>query len=451
MNETLVIAGERIVVVGLGASGRAAARFCAERGAHVVANDAREEVDGSEALTDSGVELALGGHDPALFAEADRIIVSPGVPPLAVVTEADVRGVPVWSEIELAARFLRGTLVAITGTNGKSTVTSLVAAMGEAAGMPTFAGGNLGEPLVHAVGTDAGEAGLVVAEVSSFQLERTDRFAPKVAALLNVSEDHLDRYDSYAGYVAAKGRIFTGQGAADHAVVPADDEVCLSMARAGAAAVHGFGVGGVVAVEGDSLRDVQSGLTVPVAELALTGGPNRLNCCAAALIGRLAGLPTGAIERTLRDFRGLAHRMERVGDVDGVVYFDDSKATNVGAAVAALHGFLGQRRVVLIAGGRDKGGSYAPLADALREGGRAAVLLGEASGRIREGLGDAVPLEEADTMEEAVRHAQRLAQPGDVVLLAPACSSFDMFRSYAERGDRFQDAVRALGGSEVSS
>ena len=450
MTASIDIAGERVVVVGLGASGRAAARFCAERGAQVVANDSRTEVDGLEPLVAAGVELSLGGHDPAIFQSANRIVVSPGVPPLAVVDEAAARGVPVWSEVELASRFLRGTLVAITGTNGKSTVTSLVAAMGEAAGLPAFAGANLGEPLVHAVGTAAGDRGLVVAELSSFQLERVDALRPKVAAVLNVSEDHLDRYDSYAGYVAAKGRIFAAQRAEDHAVVPADDEVCLGLARAGAGAVHGFGPGGEGRIEGDDLVDTESGLRVPVAELALTGGPNRLNACAAALIARLAGIPRAAIEGALRSFGGLGHRMELVGEVDGVAYFDDSKATNVGAAVAALRGFMGRRRVVLIAGGRDKGGSYAPLADALREVGRGAVLLGEAAERIRAGLGDAAPLRAAESMEDAVRVARELAQPGDAVLLAPACSSFDMFRSYAERGDVFQAAVRSLDSAEVN-
>lgn len=440
--------GVPVLVVGLGASGRAAAHFLAERGAVVTANDSRDSVDEAEALQAAGVTLALGGHDEALFTKAKLIVLSPGVPPLAAVDAAEAAGVPVWSEIELASRFLNGTLVAITGTNGKSTVTSLIAAMGDAAGIPTFAGGNLGTPLIEAVGTDAGERGLIVAEVSSFQLERVDRFRPTVAVLLNVSEDHLDRYDDYAGYVAAKGNIFGAQGATDHAVVPSDDQVCLGLAQAGAAAVHTFGPDGELRIEDGKLRDAESGLEVPVEALALVGGPNELNSCAAALAARLAGVELAAIRSTLVSFQGLPHRMERVGEVKRVTFYDDSKATNVGAAVAAIKGFAGGvGKVVLIAGGKDKGGSYDPLREALASTGRGAVLIGEAADLILDGLADVVPVQRRATMVEAVTAAFELARPGDVVLLAPACSSFDMYRSYAHRGDDFQDAVRALGAA----
>jgi len=308
--------GVPVLVVGLGASGRAAALFLAERGAVVTANDSRDAIDEADVLEAAGVTLALGGHDEALFTGAKLIVLSPGVPPLAAVDAAEAAGVPVWSEVELASRFLKGTLIAITGTNGKSTVTSLIAAMGEAAGLPTFAGGNLGTPLIEAVGSEAGERGLIVAEVSSFQLERVDRFRPKVAVLLNVSEDHLDRYEDYAGYVAAKGNIFIAQGADDHAVVPSDDEVCLGLAKAGAAVVHTFGPGGELRIESGTLRDTESGLEVPVDALALVGGPNELNSCAAALAARLAGVDIDAIRATLVSFRGLPHRMEKVGEGD---------------------------------------------------------------------------------------------------------------------------------------
>ncbi len=449
MTEALDIAtldGVPVLVVGLGKSGRAAARFLAERGATVTANDSRQAVDGAEALEAAGVTLALGGHDEALFTGASLIVLSPGVPPLPELDAAERAGVPIWSEVELASRFLKGTLVAITGTNGKSTVTSWVAAMGEAAGIPTFAGGNLGTPLLEAVGTEAGERGLVVAEVSSFQLERVDRFRPKVAVLLNVSEDHLDRYESYAAYVAAKGHIFLAQGADDFAVVPAGDEVCLGLAKAGGAAVHTFGPGGELRIENGTVRDEESDLEVPVDALALVGGPNELNACAAALTARLAGIGTDAIRAALVSFDGLAHRMERVGATRGVTFYDDSKATNVGAAVAAMRGFEdGPAKVVLIAGGRDKGGSYEPLREALARTGRGAVLIGEAARTIEGALGDVVPVERRETMSEAVTAAFELAEEGDAVLLAPACSSFDMYGSYAERGDDFQRAARELG------
>lgn len=439
--------GVPVLVVGLGKSGRAAARFLAERGAKVTANDSRSSVDGAEALESVGVTLALGGHDEELFTGASLIVLSPGVPPLPELDAAEAAGVPIWSEVELAGRFLNGTLVAITGTNGKSTVTSWVAAMGEAAGIPTFAGGNLGTPLIDAVGTEAGERGLIVAEVSSFQLERVDRFRPKVAVLLNISEDHLDRYESYAGYVAAKGNIFIAQGADDFAVVPSDDELCLGLAKAGAASVHTFGGDeGELRIESATLRDHASGLEVPVDALALVGGPNELNACAAALTARLAGIDIDAIRAALVSFDGLSHRMEYVGAVRGVAFYDDSKATNVGATVAAIRGFAdGPGKVVLIAGGRDKGGSYAPLREALAETGRAAVLIGEAAATIEEALGDALPVHRRETMGEAVATALELAAKGDTVLLAPACSSFDMYGSYAERGDDFQRAAREHG------
>jgi len=438
--------GLPVLVVGLGKSGQAAARFLAERGAKVTANDSRDAVDGAEALEAAGVTLALGGHDEAAFTGAELIVLSPGVPPLPELAAAEQAGVPIWSEVELASRFLKGTLVAITGTNGKSTVTSWIAAMGEAAGMATFAGGNLGTPLIDAVGTEAGERGLIVAEVSSFQLERVDRLRPKVAVLLNISEDHLDRYESYADYAAAKGNIFLGQRRGDHAVVPSDDEVCLGLARAGHASVHTFGPGGELRIESGTVRDAESGLEVPVESLALVGGPNELNACAAALAARLAGLPTDAIRAALVDFRGLAHRMERVGAIDGVELYDDSKATNVGAAVAAIRGFAGgPSKVVLIAGGKDKGGSYAPLREALRETGRGVVLIGEAADTIEEALASVVAVLRRQTMAEALAAALELAEEGDAVLLAPACSSFDMYGSYAERGDDFQRAARELG------
>lgn len=442
--------GRRFLVVGLGASGRAAARLLAARGAQVVGNDAREAIDAANELESLGVEVRLGGHDEALFTSVDHIVVSPGVPPLPELERAARRGVPIASEIELASWFIEGTVVGITGTNGKSTVTSLVGAMVAKSGRPTFVGGNLGQPLTDVVGTAAaGPHGVVVVELSSFQLERVDRFRADVAVLLNVSEDHLDRYDTFADYAAAKGRIFAGQRRADHALVPSGDELCASLARAGAARIHTFGPGGEVelvgAEAGAAVVDAARGMRVPVAELRLQGVHNQVNACAAALAAGLVGVPAAEIAEVLRTFPGLPHRMEHVREVNGVTFFDDSKATNVGAAVAALRGFVGSPgRVVLLAGGKDKGGSYAPLVDPLRRFGRAVVTLGEAASLIEEALGDAIPWERATSMEDAVAKGLRLARPGDSVVLAPACSSFDRYRSYAERGEAFKRAVHAL-------
>lgn len=445
------VRGQRFLVVGLGKSGRAAARFLASRGAKVVANDVRTEIDDAESLRAAGVELALGGHDVDLFTSVDRIVVSPGVPPLAALDAADRAGVPIASEIELASWFIDSWVVAITGTNGKSTVTSLIGEMLDRSGRPTFVGGNLGTPLIDVVGTPAAqEGGAVVVELSSFQLERVDRFRANVAVLLNVTDDHLDRYDSFADYAAAKGRIFAGQTKADHAVVAGDDELCRSMARAGAAKIHRFGPGGEVEVDSSHINDRESGMVVAIADMKLRGAHNVLNACAAGLAARLSHVDRDVIASVIREFPGLPHRMQYVGELAEVRYYDDSKATNVGAAVAALDGFDSfdgfDGKVVLIAGGVDKGGSYAPLVDALKERGRALVTLGQAAPLIEDAVGGALRFERAESMRDAVARAARLARPGDSVLLAPACSSFDMYGSYAERGDDFQAAVAAIGG-----
>ena len=448
--------GQRVLVVGLGKSGLAAIRLLARAGAHVIANDAKDEAALGETAREARAlahEVALGGHAVELFTSVDRIVLSPGVPSNEALREAQKRGIPIASEIELASWFVSAPIVGITGTNGKSTVTTLVGEMCKRTGRPTFVGGNLGTPLVDVVGTDAARpGGLVVVELSSFQLEQVDKLRCRVATLLNVTDDHLDRYDSFAAYAAAKGRVFAGQLGDDAAVAPADDELCLSLARAGRARLHTFGLErGEVHARRGVLTDDISGLAMPVDALQIRGAHNVSNACAAALTARLAGVAPADIEAVLRSFGGLSHRMVLVRELGGVAWFDDSKATNVGAAVAALDGLDARfGRAVLIAGGVDKGGSYAPLRERLARRGRAVVLIGAAAPLIRDALaGLALPLEDATSMDDAVRRAKSLARQGDAVLLAPACASFDMFRSYAHRGDEFQRAVHAL--SEVRS
>lgn len=454
------LAGKHVVVVGLGKSGLAAARLLGESGATVVLNDKKtlEELgpQGLAALalvkSAGSITLSLGGHPSAIFSAADLIVLSPGVPVLPEVTAARARGAKVWSEVELASRFMESPIVGITGSNGKSTVTTLVGLMAQRGPRPVFVGGNLGDALTLAVGTPAAENGLVVAELSSFQLEDIEAFRCDVAACLNVTDDHLDRHGTFAAYAAAKGRIFQNQRRTDHAVVPAGDELCLSLARAGAAQLHTFWNGpdskgeGEVRVEQGLIVDPENGLRFPVAELPILGLHNQANACAAALMARLSGIPVADIEATLASFRGLPHRMVRVRVLEGVSYFDDSKATNVGAAVAALDGLSGlPGKVILIAGGVDKGGSYGPLEDRLKKLGRAVVLIGTAASLIRGALsGAGLPLVDAGSMEEAVSAARSLAKAGDAVLLAPACASFDMFQGYAHRGDVFAAAVNAL-------
>lgn len=441
----IVLTNKRVVVVGLGASGVAAARLCLRKGATVIANDGKPLDAWSEPARDLGAlgaALVAGGHAEAHMDLADLIVVSPGVPPLVEIAGAEARGVPIWGEVELAVQSMPHPvpIVAIGGTNGKSTTTSLVGAFLAAEGWRAFLGGNLGEPLCDHVDEPFE---IVVLEVSSFQMERVHRFRPHVAALLNVTEDHLERYAGFDDYARTKGNAFARQGACDWAVVPAGDPVCLREAQRGDAAIVSFGAGGQIDVTLDAVVDRATGERFDRSEIALTGGHNALNVAAALACVRPFGMQANVVRRILREFRGLPHRTALVAELGGVTFYDDSKGTNVGAAVTALEGLL-ESRAVLIAGGRDKGGSYAPLARALARKGRATVVFGEAAEAIARAVGDELPVRRAVSLEDAVRLSAELAQPGDAVLLSPACSSYDMFRDYKQRGDAFVRAVRAL-------
>jgi UDP-N-acetylmuramoylalanine--D-glutamate ligase len=444
---------KRVLVVGLGRSGIAAANLCAARGARVTVTDSRAAaaLGSAPARLPAAVARELGGHRLQTFLGADLIVLSPGVPEIPELAAARAVGVAITGELELASRFISGTLVAITGTNGKSTTTTLVGDMLRATGRPTFVGGNLGDPLAEAVGTAAAEAdGFCVVEASSFQLETTVTFHPRVAALLNVTADHLDRYPDLEAYAAAKARIFAALTVTDSAVVNLDDPIVVSATARLPSRRLGFSVAGPLD-QGGWLENDALVLRLPTGEPeryparlpVLVGRHNQANALAALLAARSAGATAEEARGALMAFRPLAHRMELVAVRDGVAYYDDSKGTNVGAVVAALDGF--PRRVVLIAGGRDKGGDYAPLAEALGRVGRAAVLIGEAAEKMRAALDGALPVERAPTLDAAVEAAQRLAQPGDAVVLSPACSSFDMFRDYAHRAEVFRAAVHQLG------
>jgi UDP-N-acetylmuramoylalanine--D-glutamate ligase len=447
---TVDLQDRRVLVVGLGRSGVAAAQLCAARGARVTVTDSRGagELGAALAALPAGVERALGGHPEAVFTGADVIVLSPGVPEIEPLRAARAAGVTITGEMELASRFVSARLVAITGTNGKSTTTTLCGAILAETGAPTFVGGNLGQPLAEAVGTPAaGSGGICVVEASSFQLETVETFRPRVAVLLNITADHFDRHDGLEGYAAAKARIFHAQKGDDFAVVNAGDALAMRVSDGLAARRITFSTeqplreGGWLAGESLVLRLPGGGEELYPAQLpALTGKHNQSNALAALLAARLAGATPVEARRGLLGFRALPHRMELVAEANGVAYFDDSKGTNVGAVVAALAGF--PRPVVLIAGGRDKGGDYAPLAAALGAVGRGAVLIGEAADRIAAALSPGLPMRRAASMEEAVSAAAALARPGDAVVLSPACSSFDMFRDYAHRADVFRAAVR---------
>jgi UDP-N-acetylmuramoylalanine--D-glutamate ligase len=442
------LSGKRVVVVGLGASGVAAARLCLRRGARVTATDAKTEDQldhPARGLAALGAKLALGGHLEAGLREADLVVVSPGVPQLPEIDEAERAGVPIIGEVELAVGCLLhpAPLVFVGGTNGKSTTTSLVGAMLERHGKVTFTGGNLGEPLA----SHADERfDVIVLEVSSFQLERMPVPRPDVSVLLNVTDDHLDRYPNFDAYAGAKGNAFVLQSEKDAAVIPVGDPICEREARRGQGRHVTFGPGGLVDVREDAIVDGRSGARFLRQDIALQGGHNAWNAAAAiAAVGEL-GVGPGVIRDVLASFQGLPHRMTHVGEVAGVRFYDDSKGTNVGAAVTALLG-LAEAHAVLIAGGRDKGGSYAPLVSALRKKGRGAVLLGEAAPALAAAIGDAVPTRRVTSMRDAVRASASLALPGDAVLLSPACSSYDMFRDYKHRGEAFVAEVRALEGT----
>jgi UDP-N-acetylmuramoylalanine--D-glutamate ligase len=437
---------KRVTVVGLGKSGLAAARLCLARGAVVTLNDSKESVDGLEPLVSLGAKLALGGHANAGIENADLVVLSPGVPPFAELDAAEKNGAQIVSEVELATRALRSPapIVAIGGTNGKSTVTSLVGELLAHGGRRVFTGGNLGEPLSDHVDETFD---FVVLEVSSYQMERVEKFSPRVSVLLNVTPDHLDRYPSMPEYARAKGNAFANQTPADFAVVPFGDEVCREQAERGKGRVATFGTDPRADVYVTDAQILHRGMGHSVSRFGwkLTGHHNALNVAAALAVVMDLGIETTSIDAVLATFEGLAHRTAFVAEKDGIRYYDDSKGTNVGATVMALGG-LSEPKAVIVLGGKDKGGSYGPLVDALRAKARAAVLLGEAAPLIQKAIGDAVPTVIATTMKDAVQKATSLAKSGDAVLLSPACSSFDMFRDYKERGDVFAAEVRLLVG-----
>ena len=442
------LAGKRLLVVGLARTGIATSLFAAGYGATVAATDEKPEAELAETaarLRAAGVTLALGAHDPALFLDADLIVVSPGVPArLPALEQARARGIPVWSEIELAWRFLRGKLIAITGSNGKTTTTSLVAHILQTASIPTQVGGNIGTPLLSLVEASM-DTTVTVAEISSFQLETIEKFRPEIGVLLNLTPDHLDRHASFEEYAAAKMRMFENQLERDAAILNADDpEITKRMP----AKPHIFWFSRQKRVAtGAFVRDSQiffrhEGMETLVArreEISMRGEHNLENVLAACAAAYLAGATPDAIAAGVKSFRGVEHRLEFVAEINGVQFYNDSKATNVDATLKALEAFSG--RLIVILGGKDKGSPYTPLIEPLRQRARVALLIGAAAAKIASQLGDSVPIEYARTMEHAVELAVERAHPGDTVLLAPACSSFDQFENYEHRGRVFKELV----------
>ena len=443
---------KRILVVGLGKSGAASAVFLQSRGAKVTVSDSKSpEQLGKEipALLDQGIAVETGGHGERTFRGQDLIVVSPGVPVDAPpLVQARLYGVPIIGEIELAARFLRGRIVAITGSNGKTTTTILTGEILSAAGFPVVVGGNIGTPAISLVERTTPET-FVVLEVSSFQLETIQAFRPSISCILNITPDHLDRHRTLEAYVSAKARVFENQGEGDFCVLNADDPAANALTTRVPCPVSHFsrlheGQAGTFARDGKILFRA-SGMEreiLPVEEITLKGAHNLENVLAAVCMASLAGCPAGKIRQAVAAFQAVEHRLEFVAEIAGVRYYNDSKATNVDATIKALESF--PANIHLILGGKDKGSDYSVLDGLLRERVKRVYTIGAAAEKIAGQVRQAVEIVAAGTLENAVQGAAAAAVSGDVVLLAPACASFDQFQSYEHRGRVFKELVRAL-------
>jgi len=443
---------KRVLVVGLGRSGVASALFLRSHGARVTVSDTKSE-DQLRAeipvLLDHGIAVETGRHGERTFQNQDLIVVSPGVPVDAQpLVQARALGEPVIGEVELASEFLPGPIVAITGSNGKTTTTTLVGEILAKAGLKTLVGGNIGMPAIS-LAEHASPDSVTVLEVSSFQLETIRRFRPKVAVVLNVTPDHLDRHRTFEAYVGAKARVFENQQADDFAVLNADDPTCVQLANRTTAQVFwfsrkrqvergGFVRQGIVHLR----RNGTEHEIMPVSEIPLKGAHNVENVLAAICAGELMGCAPDAIRRAVREFKAVEHRLQYVATVRGVEYYNDSKATNVDATIKAIESFPGN--IHLILGGKDKGSDYTVLNDLLRSRVRCVYTIGAAAEKIQKHIAGVTKIVSSGTMDAAIRQASASALPGDIVLLAPACASFDQFQNYEHRGKVFKELVLAL-------
>jgi UDP-N-acetylmuramoylalanine--D-glutamate ligase len=449
--------GKKVLVVGLGKSGLAAALFLRKRGAQVTVSDMRSAAALAKeipALLEHGISVESGGHGLLTFRRQDLIVVSPGVPmDTPELVQVKAFGLPVIGELELAAQFLKGSILAITGSNGKTTTTALVGEILAAAGIETQVGGNIGVPVVELIEKSSDQSWSVL-EVSSFQLESTHRFHPRIAVILNITPDHLDRHGGFENYALAKERIFSAQTAADMLVLNADNARAAEAAVRSAAQVYRFSLEGSV-TQGAWVKDGQVvfqaspesrvEIVMPLKDIPLKGAHNVANVLAAVCAARLAGAPVEAIAAAVKGFRAVEHRLEYVATINGTDYYNDSKATNVDAAAKAIAAF--PECIHLILGGKDKNSNYADLSDLLRERVKAVYTIGSAAEKIESQIRGIVPLVPCRTLDKAVEAARKAARPGDVVLLSPACSSFDQFENYEHRGRVFKQLVIDLRDS----
>jgi UDP-N-acetylmuramoylalanine--D-glutamate ligase len=445
--------GKKVLVVGLGRTGKALVTFFLEQGAEVMISDARK-ISELRTMTipfkNSTLPLHLEGgeHRIPFFLAADFIYVSPGIPlDLPALEAAREKEIPICGELELFAVQATTPVVAVTGTNGKTTTTALLNEMLANAGKQTFLGGNIGRPLMEYILSGQGKE-VVVAEISSFQLDTAKHFSPQVGILLNITEDHLDRYPSFQAYIDSKASLFRNQSPDQKAVINWDDPICRPLGERLPGLVYFFSrtrqltQGAYLERDRAVFLDGAARETYDLTGFTLPGLHNQENALAAICAARLLGAPPEAVQETLFRFKGFGHRLEPAGEIEGIRFYDDSKATNVGAVVKALESL--DRPIILIAGGRDKGGDYHPLEKLIRSRVKALFLIGEAGEIMIKQLGHLTKTTEAGSLQEAVLLAYGQAQPGDVVLLSPACSSFDMFHDYVHRGEVFQQTVREL-------
>ena len=456
-SQRMDVNNKRVLVVGLGKSGVASALFLKTRGARVTVSDskAQDELKNEiPVLLDQGIVVETGGHGERTFRGQDLIVVSPGVPvdapPLVQARAMDEK---VIGEIELAAEFFPGTIIAITGSNGKTTTTTLAGEILAAGGRSTLVGGNIGTPAISLVEQASAET-IAVLEVSSFQLETIQTFHPRIAVVLNVTPDHLDRHRTFAAYTDAKARIFENQRSDDFAVLNADDSTCVEMASRTKAQVFWFSwkkevkLGAYVRDGQILFRDSKSQREIMLlSEIPLKGAHNVENVLAAVCVGALSAVEPGRIRKAVASFKAVEHRLEYVATVRGVEYYNDSKATNVDATIKALESF--PANIHLILGGKDKGSDYSVLNDLLRQRVKRVYTIGAAAAKIESQIKGAAEMVRAETLEIAIKRAAESAQPGDTVLLAPACASFDQFRSYEHRGRVFKEAVKALAQDKI--
>jgi UDP-N-acetylmuramoylalanine--D-glutamate ligase len=451
---------KNITVVGLGKTGSALARFLQKRGASVVVTDMAAEKDLGpqvQELRQMGITLELGRHSPETFQNADLIVLSPGVPhTIEPLISAQNKGTPVTGEIELASRYIQAPIVAVTGTNGKTTTTELLGDMLKRSGLDVFVGGNIGNPLIGYADREH-QADVIVAEISSFQLDTIDRFKPKIAVLLNITIDHLDRYPDFDAYAASKMRLFKNQQPGDIAVLNGADPLVRSLTgglknkkliypnpgeNEDGAVINGNHILFHIDDPGSLDLKGQNQWSLNLADVKLRGRHNLENACAAGLAAIAAGALPAAIQDTLNQFRGSAHRLEYLDTIDDVEFFNDSKATNVDAVIRAVQCF--NKPVVLIMGGLDKGSDFYPLREVVPRHIKTLIVLGSAAGLIETALGDLVPAITVASMAGAVKRARQAVLPGDVVLLSPGCASFDMYDNYAQRGEDFRQEVLKL-------